>query len=128
MSKQIPQISEAEWQIMKALWERSPLLNKDIIKAVSEKNTWNNKTIETLLRRLVEKGAVGYNLINQKVREYFPLISQEDCTKLESESFIQRVYDGSISMLLEGFLRHQKVSKDEIARLKSLLDSDESED
>lgn len=127
MSKAIPQITDSEWVVMKALWEKSPLLSRDIIKSVSERSTWNNKTIETLLRRLVDKEAVGYNLINSKVREYYPLVSQEECEKVESESFLKKVYNGSVSMLIAGLLKHQKVSKEELERLKELVDFDKEE-
>lgn len=124
MNKSLPQITDSEWVVMKVLWERSPLLNRDIIKSVSERSTWNNKTIDTLLRRLVDKGAVGYNLINSKVREYYPLVSHEECEKVESETFLKKVYDGSVSMLIAGLLKHQKVSKEELEKLKELINFD----
>lgn len=124
MEKPLPQITDSEWVVMKVLWEKSPLLNRDIIKSVSERSTWNNKTIETLLRRLVDKGAVGYNFVNSKVREYFPLVSHEECEKEESESFLKKVYDGSVSMLIAGLLKHQRVSKEELEKLKKLIDFD----
>lgn len=120
----LPQITDSEWVIMKVLWEKSHLLNRDIIKSVSERSTWNNKTIETLLRRLVDKGAVGYKLINSKVREYYPLVSHEECEKVESETFLKKVYDGSVSMLIAGLLKHQKVSKEELEKLKELINFD----
>lgn len=124
MNKSLPQITDSEWIIMKVLWEKSPLLNRDIIKSVSEKSTWNNKTIDTLLRRLVDKGAVGYHLINSKVREYFPLVSHEECKKVESETFLKKVYDGSVSMLIAGLLKNKKVSEEELEKLKELINFD----
>ncbi len=127
MDKKLPQIADAEWVIMMVLWKNSPLLNKDIIKSVSENRSWNNKTIETLLRRLVEKGAVGYNQINSKMREYFPLISQEECIRIESESFLKKVYNGSVSTFMEGLIKNKKVSKEELQKLKELINFDEEE-
>ncbi len=124
MIKPLPQITDSEWIVMKVLWEESPLLSRDIIKRVGEKSTWNNKTIETLLRRLVDKRAVGFSLINSKVREYFPLVSHEECEKVESETFLRKVYDGSVSMLMAGLLKHQKVSQEELEKLKKLIDFD----
>lgn len=122
MDKLMPQITDSEWLIMKVLWEKSPLLNRDIIHKISEKSEWNNKTIETLLRRLVDKGAVGYRNVNSKVREYFPLVSQDECIREENETFLKKVYDGSVSMMMACFLKQQKVSKEELEKLKSLLD------
>jgi Predicted transcriptional regulator len=124
MNKSLPQITDSEWVVMKVLWEKSPLLNRDIIKSVSERSKWNTKTIDTLLRRLVDKGAVGYKLINSKVREYFPLVSHEECEKVESETFLKKVYDGSVSMLIAGLLKHQTVSKEELEKLRELINFD----
>ncbi len=124
MNESLPQITDSEWVIMRVLWERSPLLNREIIKNVGERSKWNNKTIDTLLRRLVDKGAVGYNLINSKVREYYPLITHEECEKAESETFLKKVYDGSVSMLIAGLIKHQKVSKEELEKLRKLIDFD----
>ena len=124
MNKSSPQITDSEWVVMKVLWEKSPLLNRDIIKSVSERSKWNTKTIDTLLRRLVDKGAVGYKLLNSKVREYFPLVSHEECEKVESETFLKKVYDGSVSMLIAGLLKHQKVSKEELEKLRELINFD----
>lgn len=122
MKKPVPQITDAEWLIMKVLWEKSPLVNRDIINKISETSDWNNKTIETLLRRLVDKEAVGYRNINSKAREYFPLVSQDECMREENETFLRKVYDGSVSMMMSCFLKQQKVSKEELEKLKSLLD------
>lgn len=124
MEKEIPQITDSEWVIMKVLWDRSPLLNRDIVQTVSEKSKWNNKTIETLLRRLVDKGAVGFRNINSKVREYFPVVSQEECIRVESETFLNKVYEGSVSMMLAGFLKHQKLSREELEQLKKMIEQD----
>ncbi|MFZ5988092.1 MAG: BlaI/MecI/CopY family transcriptional regulator [Bacillota bacterium] len=125
MEKNLPQITDSEWVIMKVLWNRSPLMNRDIVEEVSKKSTWNNKTIETLIKRLVDKGALGYNLIGSKIREYYPLVSQEECIRVENETFLKKVYDGSISMMMANFLKHQKLSKDELEKLKKMIDEND---
>jgi BlaI family transcriptional regulator, penicillinase repressor len=125
MNKEMPQITDSEWVIMRVLWEKSPQMSRDIIHAVSEKSPWNNKTIETLLRRLVDKGAVGYNAVRAKAREYFPRVTQEECVRVECETFLQKVYDGSISMMMASFLKQKKVSKEELERLKALLEENQ---
>lgn len=124
MNPSIPQITDSEWVVMRVLWEQSPLLNRDILKLVSEKSKWNSKTIETLLRRLVDKGAVGYRLVNSKVREYYPMVSQEACEKVERESFIKKVYDGSVGMLIAGLLKNERLTPEELQKLRELIDSD----
>ncbi len=125
MEKSLPQITDAEWLIMKVLWEKSPLKNREIVEAVSKKSSWSNKTIETLLKRLVDKGAVGYNHANSKAREYYPVVSQEECIRVENETFLKKVYDGSVSMMMANFLKHQKLSREEIQKLKRMIDEND---
>ncbi len=125
MDKSLPQITDSEWLIMKTLWEKSPLKNRDIVEAVSKKSSWNNKTIETLLKRLVDKDAVGYNQINSKTREYYPIVSQEECIRVENETFLKKVYDGSVSMMMANFLKHRKLSKEEIEKLKTMIEEND---
>lgn len=125
MEKLLPQITDSEWLIMKALWEKSPLKNRDIVETISKKSSWNNKTIETLLKRLVDKGAVGFNLINSKIREYYPIVSQEECIRVENETFVKKVYDGSVSMMMANFLKHQKLSKEELEKLKRMIEEND---
>lgn len=125
MEKSLPQITDSEWLIMKALWEKSLLKSRDIVEIISKRSSWNNKTIETLLKRLVDKGAVGYNLISSKTREYYPIVSQEECIRVENETFLKKVYDGSVSMMMANFLKHQKLSKDEIEKLKRMIEEND---
>lgn len=125
MEKLLPQITDSEWLIMKALWEKSPLKNREIVETISKKSSWNNKTIETLLKRLVDKGAVGFNLINSKIREYYPIVSQEECIRVENETFLKKVYDGSVSMMMANFLKHQKLSREELEKLKRMIEEND---
>lgn len=125
MEKEMPQITDSEWVIMRVLWEKSPRMSREIIQAVSERSPWNHKTIETLLRRLVDKGAVGYRAAGAKAREYFPQVTQEECVRVESETFLQKVYDGSVSLMMASFIKQKKVSKEELERLRALLEENE---
>ena len=81
----IPKISEAEWAVMKAIWNENPITSNRVIEVVSESTNWQPKTIRTLLNRLVSKGAVGHD---GKGREYkfFPLIEESVVAKAESSS------------------------------------------
>ena len=126
MKKTLPQIADSELLIMKELWKKSPLMNRDIVRIISEKSQWSNKTIETLLRRLVDKKAVGYRQGESKVREYYPLINEEEYMEAESETFLEKVYNGSISMLISGFIKHKKISEEELNKLKELIDNNDN--
>lgn len=116
-----PQISNAEWEIMKVLWNKSPLTSSEIIDELKPYTKWSPKTIHTLINRLVKKGALGASK-DSTYYEFYPLVKEEDCVKEESKSFVKKVYDGSVKMLLSNFIKEEKLSNEDIDELKKILD------
>ncbi|MGO8699599.1 MAG: BlaI/MecI/CopY family transcriptional regulator [Limisphaerales bacterium] len=112
-------ISDAEWQIMNLLWERSPLTGGEIIAALQKKSAWRPRTIRTLVDRLVEKGAL--KVIAEGKRRFAPLVSLETCVRVESRSFMERVFGGRPASLLLHIIKEAKLTEQEIAQLKKLL-------
>lgn len=119
MDKQ--QITDAEWLIMKVLWRNPSLTSSEIIEKLKPDTTWNSKTIHTLISRLVKKGIVEAKK-NGTFYLYSALISEEECKKVETKSFIEKMYDGSLHLLVMNFLKNEKLSEDEIKKLKDILD------
>ncbi len=115
----IPKIGESEWYVLKALWEKAPMSGNDIVKAVSAHTDWSQSTILTMLRRLVKKKAVGVE--QQGVMMYYPLLSEHDVVRMETDQFLKRVYKGSVNLLVKGFLENGSLSEQEIDELKSLI-------
>ena len=115
-------ISDAEWEVMEVLWEESPLTSSKIIKRIQPYKDWNSKTIHTLISRLAHKNIVGVDKTSPNKYLYYPLISKEKCRLQETENFLQKVYDGSLSMLVANFVEENKLSSEEIESLKKLLD------
>ncbi len=115
----IPKIGESEWYVLKALWEKTPMSGNDIVKAVSAHTDWSQSTILTMLRRLVKKKAVGVE--QQSVMMYYPLLSEHDVVRMETDQFLKRVYKGSVNLLVKGFLENGSLTEQEIDELKSLI-------
>ena len=84
--------------------------------------TWHPKTAKAFLNRLVRKGALGFK---QEGRAYLyrPLVKEEDCVAAASESFLERVFGGSLTPMLAHFVERKKLSEDEIRELRRLLKS-----
>lgn len=116
-----PNISDAEWQVMKVLWGKSPLTSTEIIDSLRSKTTWSPKTIHTLISRLVKKEAVGVKK-GSSFNEYFPLVTEQECRRVETKSFVQKVYNGSMQLLLKNFIKDEKLSEEEIDELRRILD------
>jgi BlaI family penicillinase repressor len=124
MSKSPPRITETEWDIMKIVWARSPISAQEIIDALSAQDEWHPKTAKTLLGRLVKKRALGFKK-EGRAYLYRPLVAESDCIAAESESFLDRVFGGSLKPMLAHFAETRKLSPTEIAELKRLLKKSE---
>jgi BlaI family penicillinase repressor len=119
--KIIPPISDAEWEVMKILWAKTPCTANEVIEALEDQTDWKPKTVRTLLNRLVQKQAISYSQEN-KVYAYFPLVSEDECVKSKTKSFLKRIYGGAFKPLLVNFLKEEKLSPEEIQELKNILD------
>ena len=119
--KRLPRISESEWQVMKVLWAKSPATANDVIAALAGTCDWSDKTVRTLLTRLVRKKALAYTKDGRSYL-YRPLVDERQCVRAESRSFLQRVYGGAIAPMLAAFLEDDELSVEQIADLKRMLD------
>ena len=117
----IPQISDAEWQVMKVLWNESPLGSSDVVNELKGTTDWKPKTIKTLLSRLVIKNALAYE-VGSRGYLYYPLVPESECAKEETRSFLGRVYNGSLNLLVKNFIENKELSAEEIEELKKLLE------
>ena len=122
--KPIPNISETEWEVMKVLWTESPLPAEDVIARLAAQDDWHPKTVKTLLNRLVKKQALGFDK-EGRAYLYRPLVREADCVKAVSDSFLDRVFGGSLTPMLAHFVERKKMSADQIRELKRLLDRKE---
>lgn len=116
----LPQISEAELKVMKVVWEHAPISTNDITERLTVSTSWSPKTIQTLIKRLVTKKVLSYEK-QGRVFIYTPLVSEKDYVSQESRSFLQRFYDGHISSMLSAYIQEEKLSKDDLDELRSLL-------
>ncbi|MER2071736.1 MAG: penicillinase repressor BlaI [Psychrobacillus sp.] len=121
MSKKIPNISESEWEIMTVLWKEAPLTANEIISNLQERTDWKPKTIRSLLDRLVKKNAVGVNK-EQRIYTFYPFYTQDECQHAEAESFVKRIYGGTLKSMLVQFIQEDSLSDEDIKELRSILD------
>ncbi|GGB59361.1 penicillinase repressor BlaI [Virgibacillus dakarensis] len=121
MSDKVPSISEAEWEVMNVLWKKAPQTANEVISSLQEQTDWKPKTVRTLLDRLAQKKVVGVNK-DQKVYTFYPLYSQDDCQHAEAQSFIKRIYGGTLKSMLVQFIQEDSLSEEDIKELRSILD------
>lgn len=123
--KQSPRISEAEWEVMKVVWGDSPLSAYAIVQHLERSFSWSPKTVRTLISRLVQKGALGYRE-KGRAYDYFPLVGEEECMKAERQSFLKKIYGGSLKPMLVHFLQEEQLTAGDIEELKRLLEKKRS--
>lgn len=117
--KQQLSISESEWQVMKVIWRNSPQTLPEILDQLRETG-WSKTTIQTYLARLVKKGALSTKR-QGKGYLYYPAVSESDCQLAESRNFLSRVYNGSLTQMVMGFVNSGSLSHEELNALKNLI-------
>ena len=120
----LPQISEAEFEVMKIVWKYAPINTNEITDKLLETTSWSPKTIQTLIKRLVKKGVLAYEK-QSRVFVYTPLVKENEYIGHESNSFLKRFYGGNITAMLSAYIDNDRLTEAEIKTLRSLL-SDKS--
>ncbi len=116
----LPQISEAEFEVMKVVWKYAPINTNEVTEKLTQTTNWSPKTIQTMLKRLVSKKALTYEK-QSRVFVYTPLVKEEEYIRQESNSFLKRYYDGNIASMVASYLEDDKLSDTEINTLRHLL-------
>jgi len=117
------QITGAEWPIMEALWNGGTLTAAEIVHAVTARTGSSMRTVKTLLRRLVAKGAVRYTVDahDARVYHYTPAVRREACVERRAQALLGPVFAQDSGEMLLHFIRDARLSRTEIERLEALL-------
>ena len=113
-------ISNAEFEVLDVLWDDYPATSSDIVERLNQKKPWHDKTVKTLLSRLVKKGVVDFDKA-QRQYLYRPLIAREDYTKKEASSFVSPLFKGKVAPLVAGFANQNSLSQQDVDELKALI-------
>lgn len=116
----LPQISEAEFEVMKIVWKYAPISTNEITERLTKITSWSPKTIQTLIKRLVTKGVLSYEK-QSRVFVYTPLVQEGEYIGQESTSFLDRFYNGDIKAMLSAYLENDRLSESDIDALRKLL-------
>jgi len=121
MAKPLPSISDAEWQVMEVIWAHAePITANEIVARLESSTAWKDKTIKTMLNRLVKKGALGYEAEGKRYL-YKPKVARDECVRVQSRSFLSRVFGGATGAALVHFVEEHDLSQAEIEQLRRVL-------
>lgn len=113
-------LTEAEWTVMECLWEKSPRTGRETVEWLDRRMGWTRSTTLTMLRRLEAKGAVAGDTEGE-LKTFRPLIAREEVAAQETENLLDRVYKGSLSLLVSSLTRKQSLPQNEIDELYAIL-------
>lgn len=114
-------LTQAEWAVMECLWERSPQSGREVTEHMERSCGWNRSTTNTLLYRLESKGAVAADTEGRS-KFYRALLRREDAALHETKDFLDRVFHGSLSMMVSAMTQKQALSQREIEELYAMLE------
>lgn len=123
--KEMPSISESELEIMKLLWEKSPLTSNEIIDSIDPSMNWSDNTVKTFINRLLNKEAI-VNERSGRSYLYYPNVSYDEFLESENKSFLNTIYGGSVDLLLSKFIEDENLSDDDIDELQKILNEKKS--
>lgn len=123
--KKIPNITDAEWQVMRVFWAEGPLTAKTVHERLANPTGWTALTVKTLINRLHAKGALSRVKVSRAF-EFSPRLAECDCVRAENRSFLQRVYGGAVKPMLTTLLEDEDLSAEDIAELRAMLDAREA--
>ncbi len=114
-------LTASEWSVLACLWEDSPRTVMQMVSALGDRVGWAKSTTITTLRRMEEKGLVR---VEQGARGklYAPAVAREQAAAAETHSFLDRVYQGSVGLMMSAMVKRQELSQDEVAELRAILD------
>ena len=101
-----PRISDAEWEVMRIVWARGAATAQEVVSQLADRD-WSPRTVKTMLNRLLNKGALTHEA-KGKAYTYRPAVRMQDCVRVESQSFLDRVFGGATAPLLVHFVKRSR--------------------
>jgi len=116
-----PRISDAEWEVMKALWDHEPMTAVDVLARLPHE-LWKQKTVNTFLVRLEAKGVVASKRVG-RANVYHSLLSESECRRVEGSQFLSKVFRGEVAPMMLHFIENEDLSGDDIDELRRILEA-----
>lgn len=120
MNVQEKNLTPTEWHLMECLWEHSPRTGREAVEDLAKRAGWSRSTTLTMLRRMTEKGLIRCDEAGG-IKTYTPVIPREEAVLHETDSFLGRVFQGSVSAMVSAMTHKQKLSRAEIDALYDII-------
>ncbi len=119
-------LSNAEWRLMDFLWDNNPASIADMVRYFDGITNWDRHVVIMMLRRMEAKGAVAWEMVG-RAKHYYPVIEREQSCVQETNDFLNRVYKGSLGLMLTTMVKQEKFKKEELEELRRILNEGEQD-
>lgn len=113
-------LTNSEWYVLDCLWERSPQTVMELVAALHDRLGWAKSTTITTLRRMEDKGLVLCT-VEGRTKHYAPAVQRENAVRGETRSFLDKVYRGSVGLMVSALAEDKALSRAEIDELYEIL-------
>ena len=114
-------LSDGEWKLMNLLWHHAPLTVTELVHALAADTGWSKHTIIKMLTRMEEKGAVRHEE-GARAKQFYPAADRRDAARQARESFLKKVYGGSLGLMMSAMVEEQTLSPEELRELREILE------
>lgn len=114
-------IHSSEWKVMECIWGHEPVSIMQVVKFLQEESEWSKSTIITMINRLRKKGIIDYKE-EKRSKVLYTLVSREEIALSETDTLLEKVFHGSISLMLNTLLKEQSITEEEREELIDILD------
>ena len=113
-------VTDSEWYVLDCLWQQSPQTAMELVEALSRRVGWAKSTTLTTLRRMEEKGLLAGETLGRS-RRFTPLVDREAVILRETSGFLDRVYRGSVGLMVSTMARRQALTEEDLEVLRAIL-------
>jgi predicted transcriptional regulator len=122
MAKKKYDLTEGEWAIIQAVWDNHPCAAPTVQEALQGEKAWTYSTVKTMMDRMVAKGLLKTERIRNLIL-YRAAITRKEAQNSEIMRAVKRAFDGALTPMMQFLLDSNKLSKDQLAELESIIKS-----
>lgn len=113
-------LSGTEWAVLECLWEEAPLTLMQLVNKLKQSVGWAKSTTSTMVRRMEEKELI-YSRPNGRGKDFYPNVDRRIAVAQETKRFLDRVYQGSVRLMMSAMAKQQQLTQEEIEDLYAIL-------
>ncbi len=123
--KSTAELTEAEWAIIKVVWELEPCAAGTVQEVLVKSRDWAYSTVKTTMDRMVKKGFLEIEKI-RNLQLFKATISKREATRGEFHKMLKRAFDGALTPLMQYVIENEDLSENEISQLREMVSEAES--